>query len=314
MNSGVVKVKMFNKIFKNRYGEIRCGWAIVSVMVLMIVGLFVTQALVPNEEYSLWDQIMGTCVYGLLTIGGGLLLFKLFYNRGFKQMGIIKDKWFVEFAHGFLIGAVATGLLFIILILAGEVKIISYNFSFIFSLTMVVEILSLAVFVFVEELLTRGYFMTALKTTRKKTIVFFASAIFFALLHLANEGVTLISTFNTFLAGALFAYMFVKSGKLWMPIGFHFAWNFIQGTILGLTVSGTEQVSIIGTELGNNSLLSGGSYGVEGGLLVTGVLLICFLYVRFSVESTSENLWSMDSDLPLTKSRTLEKRTLYEKC
>ena len=292
---------MIPKIFKNQYNEIRCGWAIIPMILLIIIGMLIAQASTSEGTYSIWNQMIVTCIYGVLTVGGGLLLFKLFYNRGLRQMGIIRDKWFAELVHGFLIGTFATGILLAILMLMGEVKIISYNLRFIFSLTMAVEILSLGVFVFVEEFLTRGYFMTALKTTRNKVIIFFTSAILFALLHLANEGVTLISTLNTFMAGIVFAYMFVKSGKLWMPIGFHFAWNFIQGTVLGFAVSGNEQASIIATKFGNNSLLNGGSYGVEGGLLTTAILLICCLYVRITVENSSKNVWSMDNDLPLVR-------------
>ena len=56
-----------------------------------------------------------------------------------------------------------------------------------------------------------------------------------------------------------------------MPVGIHFAWNFLLGPTLGLTVSGTSH-------FGNNwqvfsltgpAYFTGGSFGFEGGLIVT---------------------------------------------
>ncbi|MCL1955213.1 MAG: CPBP family intramembrane metalloprotease, partial [Brevinematales bacterium] len=235
---------------------------------------------------------------------GGLLLIKLFYNCSFKQIGIIKDNWLFEMIHGILIGTVASGLLFAISILINAIKVISYDIKYLFSLIMISEIFNIGIFAFVEEYLTRGCFMTALKTTRKKVIILFTSAILFSLLHIFNKGVTLLSTVNTFLAGILFSYMFIKSGKLWLPAGFHFAWNFLHGSILGFIVSGYKHKSVIVIQLGNNPLLLGGSYGPEGGILVTALLLLCLLYVKFAIKTTNQSIWTMENDLPLTRKET----------
>ena len=70
-------------MFKNKYGEIRSGWAIVPLLLLIIVGMGIAQGLT-LDEYNSWNQIIVTGIYGVLTIGGCLLLFKLFYGRGFK--------------------------------------------------------------------------------------------------------------------------------------------------------------------------------------------------------------------------------------
>lgn len=57
------------------------------------------------------------------------------------------------------------------------------------------------------------------------------SVVALLLLTILGLGVGLLSLFNTFLAGMLFAYMFIKSGKLWLSSGFHIAWNYFQGDI-----------------------------------------------------------------------------------
>jgi len=294
---------MINKIFKNRYGEIRSGWVTIPVLILIIIGLLITQGLAPEESAKnfLVFKILITILYGLITIGGGILLFKMFYKRSLNQIGLIKKNWLLELLHGFIIGAISMGMIYMIFILLDQANIISISKERIFSLWIIIEFLSLGVFVFVEEFLTRGFLMTALKTTRKKSIIFVGSSLIFALFHLLNDGATIISTVNTFLAGLLFAYMFIKTGKLWLSTGYHLAWNFFLGTVFGMSVSGNEQTSIFVTELGTKIFLVGGKYGPEGGIIVTFILLLGFLYVRFVIKTPTYPIWSIDNNLPLTR-------------
>jgi len=116
-----------------------------------------------------------------------------------------------------------------------------------------------------------------------------------------NPGITILSVTNTFIVGILFAYMFVKSGKLWMPAGFHIAWNFVQGDILGMTVSGNKQTSVFQTTLGSNEFLTGGTYGPEGGAFVTFSLILSLLYIHFVFKTPKHPEWTLDSDLPLIR-------------
>lgn len=294
---------MFNKTFKNHYDEIRSGWAMISALILVIAGLLISQGLAPEEsaKYFLVYKILITILYGLITIGGGILLFKMFYNRSLDQIGLIKKNWLLEFLHGFIIGAVSMGMIYTIFILLNQANIMSINKERIFSLWIIIELLSLGLYVFVEEFITRGFLMTALKTTRKKPIIFVGASLIFALLHLLNDGSTIISTVNTFLAGLLFSYMFIKTGKIWLSTGYHIAWNFFHGTIFGMPVSGNEQISIFITELGTKTYLVGGEYGPEGGIIVTIILLLGFLYVRFVIKTPTYPIWSMDNNLPLTR-------------
>jgi membrane protease YdiL (CAAX protease family) len=84
---------------------------------------------------------------------------------------------------------------------------------------------------------------------------------------------------NIFLVGLLFAYMFYKSGSLWMPVGYHITWNFFQGNIFGFPVSGTEPSGIYTIINTKDNLITGGGFGPEGGILATAVIIICALFV-----------------------------------
>ena len=161
---------------------------------------------------------------------------------------------------------------------------------------------------FFEEILCRGYLMTAFKTTRNRPVIFCASALIFSLLHLMNPGVTPLSLVNIFLVGILFAYMFVRTGRLWLPIGYHITWNFFQGNVFGLLVSGTEAASVTQTRAAEANLLNGGAFGPEGGIFVTLVILLGIVYVKFVVKPFDSPPWTMESDLPLVRGQKTESR------
>ena len=292
-------------VFKNRYGELRSGWAVAAAMALIILGLLIAQGFAPDgKEDDFTLKAMATLIYGLLVIGGGLLLFKLIYKRNPAQMGIIREGWFPGLLYGFGMGIVSTGITFIVLFLSGQAIVAGINISRLLSFGIIIELISVSVFAFSEELIARGFIMTAFKTTRNKLVIISASSVIFALAHLLNPGIAVLPVINTFLAGLLFAYMFVRSGKLWLSAGFHISWNFMLSDILGMSVSGNEQTGVLTTQMGTNQLLSGGAYGPEGGLIVTGVLMLALLYVHFVIKTPAAKVWTMTSDLPLTRGST----------
>jgi membrane protease YdiL (CAAX protease family) len=173
-----------------------------------------------------------------------------------------------------------------------------------FSLSVVAEFLSVCVFMFSEELLARGFFMTAMKTTRNKWAILFVPAFIFGLLHIINGSVTALSIANAGIAGLLWGYMFIKSGALWLSTGFHAGWNFFIGDIFGLGNFGTRvDHSVLTTQLGTNTLLAG-SYGPEDSVLCTLVLLLALLAVRFLAKKPNHPVWTPESGLPLIQKRT----------
>jgi membrane protease YdiL (CAAX protease family) len=143
--------------------------------------------------------------------------------------------------------------------------------------------------------------MTAIKTTRTKWVILFVPALLFALLHFMNPDMTPLSLANTFIAGSLFGYMFMKSGVLWLSTGFHIAWNFLTGDIFGMKTSGTEQPSVFITEMGNNPLLTGLPNGPDASIFTTCILLLAILLVFLFIKKPNHTAWTYDNNLPLTR-------------
>lgn len=64
-----------------------------------------------------------------------------------------------------------------------------------------------------------------------------------------------------------------------MPIGYHITWNYFQGCVYGLNVSGFDIQGIFSSRILNDNLLTGGAFGPEAGILTTIVIAIGFLIV-----------------------------------
>jgi hypothetical protein len=130
-----------------------------------------------------------------------------------------------------------------------------------------------------EELVFRGYpFQRLVEVAGPVAAVVVASALFGAA-HLRNPFQSWISTLNTALVGVMLAICYLRTRALWLPLGIHFAWNFVQGYVLGLPVSGVAfPRAIFQTKISGPSWLSGGAYGPEGSILCLSVIAAGTVY------------------------------------
>ena len=113
------------------------------------------------------------------------------------------------------------------------------------------------------------------------------TAAFFLLSHVNNPGMTgstkVIAGINIFLASIMFGLAFVQTKSLAMPLGLHWMANWVQGGILGLGVSGSEQAGLLMPVFGNAPVwLTGGQFGLEASLpgLLCVLIILLMLYIR----------------------------------
>jgi membrane protease YdiL (CAAX protease family) len=152
---------------------------------------------------------------------------------------------------------------------------------------------------FAEELLTRGYVMSVLRQTKCMPLVIATSSVLFSLMHIKNNSFSLIPFINIVLAGLLFAYMFIKSGSIWMPIGYHITWNYFQGCVYGFPVSGHGSQGIFNMQYASDTILNGGAFGPEGGLVVTIVLIVSFMFIKWYFRNSTFQFMDMDTPAAL---------------
>ena len=139
-----------------------------------------------------------------------------------------------------------------------------------------------------EEVVFRGYVLRALAEWRGAAFALGVSSILFALAHLGNPGLTPLALTNIALAGVAFGLALQLTGRLWLPIAYHFAWNYFQGPLFGLPVSGLALPAFLRVTLAGPTLWTGGAFGPEGGLIVSLILISSlFLLLRLKPRRAS---------------------------
>lgn len=126
-----------------------------------------------------------------------------------------------------------------------------------------------------EELSFRGGLFRLLEDSFGTTIALVASAAVFGLLHALNPGATVISTVSVALeAGVLLAAAYALTRNLWLPIGLHLGWNFTEGGIFGVSISGGAAAKgLFSVSLVGHTLLTGGQFGPEASVVAIVVCL-----------------------------------------
>jgi membrane protease YdiL (CAAX protease family) len=121
-----------------------------------------------------------------------------------------------------------------------------------------------------EELLFRGYAYQKLRS-RGVVVAILTSSVVFMLLHLHNDGVTLLGAINVLLGGVVLALMYELHRRMWLPFAFHLIWNVTTGPILGWPVGGyvaSSSVFAVPPNAGA-ALLNGGAFGLQGSVVTT---------------------------------------------
>jgi hypothetical protein len=121
----------------------------------------------------------------------------------------------------------------------------------------------------IEEAVFRGGLITGLLMLlpKRPVVAVAVSALMFGLSHAANPGASPISVLGLTLGGAVYALAFLGSRAIWLPLGVHFAWNVVQGPVLGFPVSGLPGSGVFRVLDHGPAWLTGGGYGPEAGLI-----------------------------------------------
>ena len=139
---------------------------------------------------------------------------------------------------------------------------------------------------FREELMFRGVLFRYLEEFGGSWAALVVTSLLFGAAHLGNDGATLFSSFCIAVeAGVLLGAVYMLTRNLWMAMGLHAAWNFTQGFVWDVPVSGFDSHGIVTAKLDGPVLLSGGSFGLEASLiaLVLATALGLF-YLRLAVK------------------------------
>ncbi|MEO8455423.1 MAG: type II CAAX endopeptidase family protein [Sphingomicrobium sp.] len=115
-----------------------------------------------------------------------------------------------------------------------------------------------------EEMLFRGILFRWIEEFGGSWAALLVTSALFGAIHLANPNASIIAAVGiAFEAGVLLGGAYMLTRSLWLPMGLHAGWNFTQGEIFGIPVSGTSVHGLLEARLTGSPLLTGNGFGLE---------------------------------------------------
>ena len=253
----------------------------VGLVIVLIASGFDLNALSNQEEITnivnSINFLLPLKVIEFLSVMLCVWLFIRFIDcKSLKSIGLSLNGYKKDLYLGLGLGAGLIALGFLILFILGYLSVDGFSFP------LGSIILYLILFVVVslhEEIMMRGYILNNLMQSMNRYVALSLSSLVFMTIHLLNPNVSFLSVVNLFLAGIVLGIYYIHKSNLWLPIGMHLTWNFFQGPVFGFEVSGIETKSIIGQSIRGNELITGGSFGFEGSILATILILVMIIYL-----------------------------------
>jgi membrane protease YdiL (CAAX protease family) len=140
-----------------------------------------------------------------------------------------------------------------------------------------------------EEVVFRGFLYRLIAALGGNWVALGVTAGLFGIAHLGNPHATWVSSLAIAIeAGILLGAAYAASGTLWLPIGIHAGWNFAEGPVFGMEVSGhAVGGGWIGGRLQGPEILTGGAFGPEASIVAVVVCLALAAFYLQRLKSAS---------------------------
>ena len=293
-------------MFVNGEGRLRAGWRLLFQFLMnYTAAAFVGSLLLAaGTVRSSSPNVALYAGAALVAVASVWVAGRFLDRRPFSGFGLrLNRAWWSDFGFGLLLGASLISGIFLVELAAGWITVTgtlrAVDGAF-FPAILAPVVLFLCVG-FYEELVSRGYQLTNLAEglnlpgigpSGAVLLAWILTSSFFGLIHAFNPNATALSTINIALAGMMLGLGYVLTGELATPIGLHIAWNFFQGNVFGLPVSGRDLAgtTFLTTDQTGPDLLTGGHFGPEGGLLAPAAMLAGCLLITLRIRHRSNKL------------------------
>lgn len=130
-----------------------------------------------------------------------------------------------------------------------------------------------------EEILMCGIVFRQLEAWLGSWLALALSSALFGALHIMNPGASWFSSLAIAVeAGILLGAAYMLTRRLWLAIGIHAAWNFTQGWVFSVPVSGGEApLGLLITRRTGPEWLTGGAFGLEASVVAMVVATLAGL-------------------------------------
>ena len=314
------------QIFINDFRRLRSGWRLlVYIAAIFVLWLFLTILLralyavlmetraIPHADFA--AETVFRIGLLLCALGAGYICAHFLEELPWKSLGLtFHHGWMRDLLIGSAVGfaslALAVGLAMLgsgLRFSISDAAVTSTTRSMLGSASVFV-VAALA-----EEAMFRGYGLQTMARAGLAWVGVLLTLLLFGLAHEKNPNVVPLVTFtNTALAGLWLAVAYLRTRSLWLPLGVHWSWNWALGWFFGLPVSGVRLVSnpLLKAADAGPFWLTGGSYGIEGGVACTvSLALFTFFLWRTPWLSATPELKKLTSEEnPATPSTVLSIR------
>lgn len=235
---------------------VRAVLALLSVLAPFALALWVSEQ-VPKPWPANWPLLLAAA--GL--VGGYSLYVRRIEKREVAELSL-RGAW-RELGSGLGLGTLLVVSTTLVLLAAG-----AYAITGTVSPGVMTKPLSEQIMVaFLEEILFRAVMFRLLEKSWGTRIALVVSTLLFVLAHLPNEHFSALAAVMTGIAALAFTGAYLVTRRLWLPIGMHFAWNYLFDAVISVPVSGHAARGWVQVSVGGPAWLSGGGYGVEASLV-----------------------------------------------
>ena len=298
----------FQDAFFGTDGRLRSGWRFgiftclffVTTIALSVAGNAVLLGL-PSPPSAPAMFILNSLFALVPALANGWLCGKYIEDLPFRALGAwFTGGWWQHILAGLLIGAGTLGIAIGIASVFGELDFslnVDADQSAI-TQTMISSFLVFAVAAAFEEALFRGYILQTFARSGLAWLAIVLTSLFFGAVHLGNPNAGYISSLNTAIAGVWFGVAYLKTRDLWFVWAMHLMWNWMQGALFGIEVSGLTDIvhsPLLKETDGGPAWLTGGEYGIEGSVACTIALVISTVAIHFLPLKADEEMLALTS-------------------
>ncbi|QJQ33248.1 CPBP family intramembrane metalloprotease [Sphingomonas lacunae] len=241
-------------------------FVLMIISAVMVIGSVIGIGIIGNQIHrqvggNMWLSLGLSCAVAVVATGVYWLFVRYVERKPVTDLatgGALRE-WGTGVVLGFAAMALSIG---VIAVLGGYV-ITGTN-----PVSVLVPVLGMAIMAGVwEEILFRGILFRFTEQWLGSWFALVFTSALFGLAHIANPAATWLSSAAIALeAGILLGALYMLTRRLWAVIGLHMAWNFTQGGIFGVAVSGGETRGLIASQMQGHPLLTGGDFGAEASL------------------------------------------------
>lgn len=281
-------------LFFDSHGKLRSGWRVsvflaAFIFVAAILGILTYKGLEAANIDASGNSSAAFIVNSLVSLISALVLgwlcAKYLEDLPFYSLGVSFSKgWHRHLIVGVALGTVTLGIAVLAAFIGGG---LAFDLNSASTPGQIVRSMAVSLLIFgaaaaFEEVLFRGYILQTFARSGLAWLAILLTAVFFGIVHMGNPNSGFISSINTMLAGVWFGIAFLKTRDLWFVWGLHLMWNWTQGSVFGIEVSGITGVtdSPLLREIDRGPVwLTGLEYGIEGGVACSLAIIVSGLLI-----------------------------------